>query len=208
MTLTKRAATASARGSGRWRAQAVASATLAVLLVSGCGAGQQAQTSWDVPAIPGADADAGLISLRDLLIPYRAGGYPAGSDVPLVVRMFSNDEQPVTVSGVAPGPAGSMVAAAQRIGLRQPVAAAAGATESPTSLVVPPYAELALVPGSGSYLVAEHMTTPLTYGTVVPVRFTFSTGDSVDVDVPMAPPDYPVIGQAASPASGPVALAG
>jgi hypothetical protein len=38
------------------------------------------------------DASAGPIDLRDLLIPFRQGGYPVGSDVPLVVRLYSNAE--------------------------------------------------------------------------------------------------------------------
>ena len=54
--------------------QAPAAASAALLLTAGCAAGQNAQTSTEVPAIPGIDADAGQVDLRDLLIAYRAGG--------------------------------------------------------------------------------------------------------------------------------------
>jgi len=191
----------SAPGGGRavLRLLAIASTSLTLLLMSGCGAGRNAQTSHEVPAIPGVDADAGPIGLRDLLIPFREGGYPAGSDAPLVVRMVSTAWQPVELSQVASGAGGSMTVAARDIALRRPAAAAAGSDTPATALVVPPQGDLLLVPGSGPYLVAEHITAALPYGASVPVRFTFSTGDSADVDVPMAPPDYPVTGQPAPP---------
>lgn len=176
-------------------------ALVSLLLVSGCGAGQNAETSREVPAIPGADADAGPIALRDLLIPYREGGYPAGSNVPLVVRMFSTAEQPVQLSQVAPGANGMMTVQAQRISLRQ-LEAAAGSDVPPTSLVVPAEGYLLLVPGSGPYLVAEHITAALPDTASLPVRFSFSTGDSVQVDVPMAPPTYPV-GSSPPPTTSP-----
>jgi len=179
------------------RALGIAAVTL--LLVSGCDAGRNAETSREVAAIPGADAQAGPIALRDLLIPFRQGGYPAGSDVPLVVRLFSSTDQAVKVRQVTPGPAGAMTVQPQKIGLRQ--SAAAGSAGPATSLVIPPQGYLLLVPGSGPYLVAEHITTALPYGASMPVRFTFSTGDSVEVDMPMAPPAYPVTGQ--TPSTGP-----
>jgi hypothetical protein len=171
--------------------RALGVALTALLLVSGCGAGRNAETSHEVPAIPGVDADAGPIALRNLLIPFREGGYPAGSDVPLVVRMFSIAERPVQLSQVAPGASATMTVQAQRISLRQP-GGAASSDGAPTSLVVPAEGHLLLVPGSGPYLVAEHITAALPYAASIPVRFSFNTGDSVQVDVPIAPPTYPV----------------
>jgi hypothetical protein len=179
------------------RALGIAAVTL--LLMSGCDAGRDAETSREVPAIPGADAQAGPIALRDLLIPFREGGYPAGSDVPLVVRLFSSANQAVEVSRVTPGPGGAMADQPQEIVLRQ--SAAAGSGRPVTSLAIPPQGFLLLVPGSGPYLLAEHIATALPYGESMPVRFTFSTGDSVEVDMPMAPPASPVTGQ--TPSTGP-----
>jgi hypothetical protein len=183
---------------------AAGAALLLLLVASGCGAGQAAQTSHDVPAIPGVDASAGPIDLRDLLIPFRQGGYPAGSDVPLVVRMYSNAEQPIELNQVVPAGSGSMTVAPRRISLRQP--GTAGRDDAPLRpLVVPAEGELLLVPGSGPYLVADAITTALQYTASVPVRFSFSTGDSVQVDVPMAAPAQPVpnpsqVGSSAPPA--------
>lgn len=196
MDRARRPTTATGRTPGKWTSRAILVAVLAVSLVSGCSAGQQAQTSQIVPAIPGVDANAGPIALRDLDVPYRAGGYPAGSDVPLVVRMVSNAAAPVTVTRVEPGPGGVLLAPAQRISLRT---SAASTTPAREPLVISPGNELALVPGEGPYLVADHVTTPMPYGAAVPVRFTFSTGDSVEVSVPMAPPAYPVVGSSPAP---------
>ncbi len=158
----------------------VAAALATVLTAAACGAGREAETGRIVPAIPGADADAGPIALRDLLVPYREGGYPAGSTVPLVVRMFSTAEQPVTVTRVTVGPDDFTTVPATGVQV-QPAG---------TKLVIPPEGYLLLIPDSGPYIV-EHISGPLPYGRSLAVRFVFSTGDSVNIDVPMAPPDYP-----------------
>ncbi|MCW6007184.1 hypothetical protein K1W54_21775 [Micromonospora sp. CPCC 205371] len=159
----------------------VAIALTAVVTAAACGAGQEAETGRIVPAIPGADADAGPIALRDLLVPYREGGYPAGSTVPLVVRMFSTAEQPVTVTRVTVGPDDFTTVPATGVQV-QPAGA---------KLVIPPEGYLMLTRDSGPYIAVEHIGGPLPYGRSLPVRFVFSTGDSVNIDVPMAPPDYP-----------------
>jgi hypothetical protein len=155
--------------------------------VSACSAGQVAATSDTVPAIPGVNADAGPIALRNLLVPYRAGGYPAGSDVPLVVRIFSNAEQPVELREVTPGTGGAFVVLAQRIVLS---AAPGGGRQLP--LTIAPHGCAMLLPPSGPYLLAQGISAALSYGSTIAVRFAFSTGDSVQADVPMAPPAYPI----------------
>jgi hypothetical protein len=169
---------------------AVGAAVLVMLVTSACGAGQAAQSSQEVPAISGVDASAGPIDLRDLLIPFRQDGYPAGSDVPLVVRLYSNAEQPIELNQVVPASSGDMTVLPRRISLRQPGTTGAG-DAPPPPLVVPPEGALLLVPGSGPYLVADEITAALPYTASVPVRFSFSTGDSVQVDVPMAAPAQP-----------------
>jgi hypothetical protein len=172
-----------------------------LVLLAGCGAGKNAQTAEEVPAIPGVDVDAGQVALRDLLIPYRADGYPAGSDVPLVVRVFSNAAESVALNSVTPGTGGPLSVRATRIGLVRATSQAPSATRSPTKtgaasptplLVLQPNGYQLLVPPSNPHLVAEKISARLFYGEEVPVRFTFSTGDVIEADVPMAPPSYPV----------------
>jgi copper(I)-binding protein len=79
---------------------ALAAGVAAVLVLTGCSAGQITQTSTQVAPVPGADANAGEIALRNLLIQYRPEGYPEGGDAPLVVRIFNNGMEPVTLTGV------------------------------------------------------------------------------------------------------------
>jgi hypothetical protein len=155
--------------------------------VSACSAGQVAATSDTVPAIPGVNADGGPMALRNLLVPYRAGGYPAGSDVPLVVRVFSTADQAVELREVTPGAGGAFVVVAQRIVL----APATGGGQRLPLTIAPHGCEL-LVPPSGPYFMAERISASMPYGFTIAVRVAFSTGDSVQADVPMAPPAYPI----------------
>jgi copper(I)-binding protein len=73
-----------------------------VLALGGCSAGQVTQTSSQVPPVPGTNADAGPISLRNLLVEYNGPqGYPAGSDAPLAVSLFNSSMSSVTLVGVS-----------------------------------------------------------------------------------------------------------
>ncbi len=73
----------------------------AALALAGCSAGQITQTSGQVSAVPGANVTAGAIALRNLLVQYNGiGGYPAGGDAPLVVRIFNDGATPVKLVGV------------------------------------------------------------------------------------------------------------
>ena len=172
----------------RVRGLAGAAAAAVLLAVSGCGAGKNAETAREVAAVPGAEAQAGPIALRDLLIPFRPGGYPAGSDAALVVRIFSNAERPITLIAVDPGTHGVMTVQSKAVRLRSSATAVPHGVTRASGLTMAPGQDLLLVPGSGPYLVADHLAAPLPYGANVPIRFTFSTGDTVNVDIPMAPP--------------------
>jgi hypothetical protein len=66
----------------------------AVVLLSGCSAGQISQTDRMVPAVPGANVDSpkGLASLRNVQIRYNSPvGYHAGAAAPLIVYIVNND---------------------------------------------------------------------------------------------------------------------
>ena len=71
------------------------------LALTGCSAGQITQTGNQVPAVPGVNAQAGNVALRNLVIAYDGPeGYPAGGDAPLVVRLFNTGTTTVTLVGV------------------------------------------------------------------------------------------------------------
>ena len=69
--------------------------------LSACSAGQITQTSTQVAAVPGANANAGpggSIALRNALIPYNGlQGYPQGGNAPLVVRIFNDGLTAITL---------------------------------------------------------------------------------------------------------------
>jgi len=183
----------------------IAAATAgALLLMSACGADQGAETGKIVAAVPGVDVTAGPVQMQDLLVPYAADGYPAGADVPLIARLFNTADETVELRAVAPG-AGAVVNAAPS---DEPALTVAprdvklhGSARLP--LAVAANECLQLVPPAGPYVLAEGLTAPLNYGSSVAVRFSFSTGDTVTADIPMAPPDYtpaPAPGPSAGPA--------
>jgi copper(I)-binding protein len=77
--------------------------------LAGCGAGMITQTSEQVAPVPGINADAGQIALRNIVVAYDGpAGYPAGGDAPLVVRLFNNGTTPVTLTGVSSSGAASV----------------------------------------------------------------------------------------------------
>lgn len=86
----------------RLAAAALAAGAGVALALGGCSAGQVTQTASQVAPVNGIDAEAGPVSLRNLLIEYPGpDGYPAGSDAPLQVRLFNNGMQPITLVGVS-----------------------------------------------------------------------------------------------------------
>lgn len=93
--------TRSIRGSRRMAALLAAAA--ATLLVSGCGAGQIAETALKTPTVPGTNPDLrtadGLFKVRNLLLAYPGvEGYPAGGNAVVEVAIFNESANPVTVT--------------------------------------------------------------------------------------------------------------
>ena len=60
--------------------------------LTGCSAGQVAETALKVPAIPGVDAKAGDLAIRNAVIAFPSEGYswPVGSNVPLSLGLINN----------------------------------------------------------------------------------------------------------------------
>ncbi|GAB3967735.1 hypothetical protein [Plantactinospora veratri] len=75
-------------------------ATAATLLLSGCGAGQIAETAAKVPTSVGTNAQSAdnNFKVRNLSIDYlNTQGYPAGADAPMNVGLFNDSGEAVTV---------------------------------------------------------------------------------------------------------------
>lgn len=99
------AAKGPARAGARW----AAALALAGLALTGCGAGQEAQTSEKAPAVDGVHIDAGPLALRDLHVGFgEPGGYPAGGAAPLRVWIANDGDETIVLEGVT-SPAAEVV---------------------------------------------------------------------------------------------------
>lgn len=187
--------------------------------VSACSAGQITQTSSQVASVPGANASACVdaktcrVVLRDVLIPYKdPAGYPAGSNAPLVVRLFNQDTAPITLTGVeAPKAAASVAltggastgtaaetpepsassdpsASPDASASPEPSASAPAPTEQKIAVALPANGYALLVPGQGQYLMLSGLTRKIAPGDIVLVTFSFSDGSKVEVPVTTGPP--------------------
>ncbi|WP_406040082.1 hypothetical protein OG799_30440 [Micromonospora sp. NBC_00898] len=93
--------TRSIRGSGRAALLLAGTAAAASLLLSGCGAGQVAETAKKIPSVQGVNVQTSdnLYKVRGLYVQYPgAGGYQAGGTAPLNVVIYNDSKTPVTVT--------------------------------------------------------------------------------------------------------------
>jgi hypothetical protein len=89
------------------RLAAAGAALVALGLASGCSAGQLAETSRIVPAVPGGSVSVPVpdpsnpnssILVQNATVAYAPAGYQAGSAAPLVMRIFNQTLKPITVT--------------------------------------------------------------------------------------------------------------
>ncbi|MFD2766641.1 copper chaperone PCu(A)C [Micromonospora eburnea] len=93
--------TRSIRGSGRAALLLAGTAAAASLLLSGCGAGQVAETSIKVPSVQGVNVQTPDFNflVRGLHVLYPGTeGYQAGANAPLDVVIYNDSKNPVTVT--------------------------------------------------------------------------------------------------------------
>jgi hypothetical protein len=203
-------------------ATALLTAMAALATVSACSAGINTQTSNQVPAVSGANADGGpdgKIALRDLVVVYNASaGYPRGGSAPLSVRVFNDGQTAIRLVGVDPGPAARTVmlvdesapptteppatteppSSAPPSAGPTPTAEAGSPTPSPPSgrsdfgIEIAPYSYEQLVPGKGKYLQLVDLAAALAPGSSVRLTFQFGDGSTIAVTVPFGLPTAPV----------------
>jgi len=90
----------SARPLARHAAVLVAAAAGAATLLSGCSAGQIAETARKVPSVPGVNAEVGDIAIRNAVIAFPEDEvWKPGSEVPLEMRIVNTGEQPDALVG-------------------------------------------------------------------------------------------------------------
>ena len=92
--------TRSIKGSRRGLTLLLGAATATTLLLSGCGAGQIAETAAMKPTISGVNLQTAdnSFKIRNLAVSYLdVKGYPAGGNAPLELVLFNDSHEPVTV---------------------------------------------------------------------------------------------------------------
>jgi hypothetical protein len=150
-----------------------------------------------------------MIALRNVMIAYdNPAGFPVGGKAPLIVRLFNETALPVKLTGVEAAGFGQVVLSGkenEQVGSTgEPASGASetpspGASETPSapagdadiSVVIPAHGYTELVPGEGAFLQIAGLKQKIAPGDLVPVTFTFSTGESVELKVSTAPPSVP-----------------
>jgi hypothetical protein len=89
----------------RWTglAAGVSMAAMAMAFVAGCSAGQITQTDQQVPAVPGAQANAQGVGVRNVYLVYAGPeGYQPGDTAPVEVRIVNDTARPIVVQVSSP----------------------------------------------------------------------------------------------------------
>ncbi|NKQ57113.1 hypothetical protein HFP15_30005 [Amycolatopsis sp. K13G38] len=169
----------------------------AALVLAGCGAGQITQTDTMLPAVNGALASAGKVSVRNAGIVNRDTcdqAYAAGSNAPLALTIANDgsaDDELVSVT--------SPNAASATIGGQKTIVAASklvvGPANGTESASEPTSTSASTQPSAGASSRIGHGTIELQGlksvvwpGMLVPVTFTFRTAGPLTVQLPVNAP--------------------
>lgn len=156
---------------------------LSGLLLSGCGAGQIAQTSEQVAATNGLNASVGQVDLRDVQISYPqspagpATLYAPGTAAPVRATLVNTGAVADRLVSVSSPAATSVAVTGERV-LPQDVALVSVGTNS----------ELRPTDSRPVQVTLQGLRQPIAAGTVVPMTFVFERAGSVTVDVPTGIP--------------------
>ena len=146
----------------------VVAALAAVVLVSGCAAGQISQTANQVAAIDGGNGTIGQIGVRNALLATPTGAdYAKGADAPLLMWVSTAGLNSDTLTAVS-------------------TPAAASVQINGTATV--PGQSLADFTGSKVTFTLKDLTSTISYGESIPVTFAFASAGSLTVNVPVAIP--------------------
>lgn len=168
------------------RVLVAAASGLLGLVLAGCGTGQDAATKTVLSSIPGVDADASGVAVRNARIPFAEGGYPAGGTAPIEMSVVNTGTEPLQLLELS-SPAASSVTMTAVSYVDVPRAAGDppdGGDQPQLMLPAGGLANLRLQAGG----LAEELdaTGPL------PLLLSFDSGAVLELDVPTAPPDQPL----------------
>ena len=190
-------------------------ATVAVVALAGCSAGQVAETSLKKPSNQGVNAQSGTgsVLIRNLSVSYNGpAGYQPGADAPIEVNLYNQTTSAITVEVTSAVPAGETpagVVVAKQIGL---VGGAPSAADSPSAtpsdsastspsapaepappparITIAPMGNVTFLPGDTETLEAIGLNGKIVPGNQLSLVFKFSDG-SADLSV-LAPVAIPL----------------
>lgn len=139
------------------------------LTVSGCAAGQVAQTAQQVAAIDGANASVGPLGVRDVrLAATDKGSYEAGSEVPVKLWVSNTATSPDTLTAVTSPNAASI------------------AIDGDAEFVGESLVEIT---DTTSVTIVVTLNDELRYGHSIPMTFSFAQAGAVTIKVPIEIPE-------------------
>lgn len=158
----------------------VAASGLLGLALAGCGAGQDAASTRTLESVPGVNADAAGIAVRNAVVPFAAEGYPTGADAPLELSVVNQNDQPVRLVEAS-------AEAVREVTVTSVVRVGGTATPAPAEPAEP---ELVVGPGEvvNATLQLTGLGTALDGTSAVPVTLTFDNGGELPLIVPVATP--------------------
>jgi len=192
-------------------ALAAGAAIAAVIALSGCSAGQVAETAILKSPISGLNTQSpdGTLLIRNLQVAYDGPtGYPANGTAPLQLSLYNQTEQPMTVT-ITSGPqtgAGPMVVSATQIGVgalapSAEASPAVGASASPATstpalqpakFTIPALGSQTFNPeGGATTLQAQGLSGALKPGYALALTFQTDSGATIDALAPFAIPTSP-----------------
>jgi outer membrane murein-binding lipoprotein Lpp len=194
------------RSLGTRRAVQVAgAATVAVIALAGCSAGQTAETSELKTAVSGLNAETsdGNLLVRDLQVAYNdPKGYPANGTAPIEVSLFNQSPNTITVT-ISSKPQQEVhagIVSAQQVGLVDAVASlnplpsssASPAAPQPAKFTIPAHGSKSFLPGATPSLQAVGLSDALAAGGSLALVFESSSGAKpLQVLAPVAVPLSP-----------------
>ncbi|WP_025617451.1 hypothetical protein [Salinispora cortesiana] len=187
--------TRSIRGSRR-SALLLAGLATSGLLLSGCSAGQVAETAGTVPSVQGVNvaAEGGVFAVRSLLIAYPGvDGYQAGDDANLDVVLYNDSPNQVTVT-VTTEDARDIVLSDPHAPRGEGSSPSSTETEppagAPARITVPPLSHVQLNSEASTVLRLIGLNSRLHVGEAVFVTFDFD-GTTIRAAAPVAVPLSP-----------------
>jgi copper(I)-binding protein len=176
----------SATRPGAWKVLAVGTAATGALLLSGCGAGQLAQTSEQVAAVGGTGGVVGDVAVRNAEIAWPAGLAPTGAvyrkgGEALVEMVIVNDG----------GAADRIVSASSEAG-SQVVVTGEQVLAPQLPLVAGDEGDVSAIPGAKRITVQiAGLREDVVAGRTYPLTLVFEKAGPLTVDLPVAVPTVP-----------------